>query len=262
MAKKIRVTVWNEGRHEQTNKDVQRVYPKGIHNAIADLLKKDKSVQVRTATLDDKPDHGLTDKVLEATDVLTWWGHMAHHDVRDDVAYKVVSHVQRGMGLIVLHSGHMSKPFRYLLGTSGTLRWREIAERERLWNIEPSHPITKGIGDYIELPNTEMYGERFGIPTPDKLIFISWFEGGEVFRSGCCWERDHGRIFYFRPGHETYPIFYNKQVAKVLQNAVRWAVRDKRRALDCPNIPQPMENVPDRTGDFGIAGHFKGKKKG
>jgi len=127
------------------------------------------------------------------------------------------------MGLIVLHSGHFSKIFKAMLGTNCSLKWREAGEKERLWNIEPGHPITEGVGEYIELPNTEMYGERFDIPTPDKLIFVSWFAGGEVFRSGCCWERGHGRIFYFRPGHESYPIFHNAEVQRVIANAVRWA---------------------------------------
>ena len=256
--KKIKVTVWNEFRHEKSHAEVKKLYPKGMHNVLAGALKA-KDVQTKTAWL-DQPEHGLSWKVLKDTDVLTWWGHMAHQEVKDEIAARVKTRVLQGMGLIVLHSGHMSKPFTSLMGTSGSLRWREIAEKERLWNIEPGHPITEGIGDYIELPNTEMYGERFDIPTPDKVVFISWFQGGEVFRSGCCWERGHGRIFYFRPGHETYPIFYNKQIIKVLSNAVRWAKPRVDRELGCPNIPKPIEDVPDRSIDFGQAGHFKGKK--
>lgn len=183
-----------------------------MHKVIAGFLEASGDVQIRTATLDE-PEHGLTDDVLNTTDVLTWCGHLAHNEVDEMIVDRVQQRILAGMGLIVLHSGHLSKIFRRTLGTSGSLRWREIAEKERLWNIEPGHPITNGIGDYIELPNTEMYGERFGIPTPDKLIFISWFEGGEVFRSGCCWER----------GHEAYPIFYNENIQKVIINAVRWA---------------------------------------
>jgi len=221
MSAKIRVTVWNEFRHEKKDAEVRAVYPDGIHVAIAKGLSAAPDLAVRTATLDE-PEHGLSEKVLGETDVLTWWGHMAHGEVKDEIVARVQKRVLEGMGLIVLHSGHFSKIFRALMGTNCSLKWREAGEKERLWNIEPGHPITEGLGDYFELPHVEMYGERFDIPTPDKIVFISWFEGGEVFRSGCCWERGHGRIFYFRPGHETFPIFYDKNVIRVLTNACRW----------------------------------------
>ncbi|HIJ74500.1 MAG TPA: trehalose utilization protein ThuA, partial [Candidatus Hydrogenedentes bacterium] len=185
--------------------------------------------------------------------VLMWWGHIAHGEVENDIVQRVREHVLEGMGLVVLHSGHFSKILRSMLGTSCSLKWREAAEKERLWNIEPSHPITQGIGEYIELPNTEMYGERFDIPTPDKLVFVSWFEGGEVFRSGCCWERGHGRIFYFRPGHETFPIYYNDEVIRVLVNACRWAKPRIWAAHECPNV-EAIEPIASRDGDFGTAG--------
>lgn len=248
----IRVTVWNEFRHEKTKESVKKIYPDGMHRTIADALCRAGGFEVGTATLDE-PDHGLSDDVLRATDVLIWWGHAAHGAVRDEIAKNVQRRVLEGMGLIVLHSGHFSKPFRFLLGTNCSLKWREAAEKERLWNIEPGHPITAGIGEYIELPNTEMYGERFDIPTPDKLIFISWFEGGEVFRSGCVFERGHGRIFYFRPGHETYPIYHNPQIQRVIANACRWARPVVSIADKCPNA-QPLEKIVSRAGDFGSAG--------
>ena len=248
----VRVTVWNEFRHEKTNEAVKRVYPQGMHQVIADALRKNAGIQTRLAALDDA-EHGLTEDVLSATDTLIWWGHAHHHEVKDDIVDRVQRHVLEGMGLIVLHSGHFSKIFRRLMGTNCSLKWREVAEKERLWNIEPSHPITEGIGEYFELPNTEMYGERFCIPTPDKLIFISWFEGGEVFRSGCVWERGHGRIFYFRPGHETYPIYYNENVQKVIHNASRWVARRVAIADKCPNV-EPIETIPPRDVDFGKAG--------
>lgn len=219
---KIRVTVWNEFQHEKESDVVANLYPNGIHQAIADFLNQETDMEAKGATL-EMAEHGLTDEVLDKTDVLLWWAHKAHDQVDDAIAGKVQSRVLDGMGVIFLHSAHFSKPFRRLLGTSGVLHWREAAEKERLWNIEPGHPITQGIGPYFELSQTEMYGERFDIPTPDKLIFISWFQGGEVFRSGCCWERGHGRMFYFRPGHETYPIYSDSNVQRVIVNAVRWA---------------------------------------
>jgi len=241
---KIRATVWNEFRHEKAHDEVRKVYPRGIHVAIARGLSKAKDLAVKTATLDE-PEHGLHEAALQATDVLIWWGHMAHGEVADDVVKRVQKHVLEGMGLIVLHSGHFSKIFRALMGTNCSLKWREAGEKERLWNIEPGHPITEGIGEYFELPHTEMYGERFDIPTPDKVIFISWFEGGEVFRSGCCWERGHGRIFYFRPGHETFPIYYDKNVVKVLTNAARWAAPRVRMEHTCPNVKE-IERIAAR----------------
>jgi trehalose utilization protein len=221
MDAKIRVTVWNEGRHEKKNPKVAAVYPNGIHGAIAEGLKKDGFV-VRTATLDE-PEHGLTDAVLADTDVLTWWGHMAHGDVSDAVVEKVYARVMEGMGLICLHSAHFSKIFKKLMGTTCDLKWREADEKERIWIVNPGHPIANGLGEYIEFEHEEMYGERFDIPQPDELVMVSWFQGGEVFRSGCCYMRGSGRVFYFRPGHETYPTYYNESVRKVIANAVRWA---------------------------------------
>lgn len=216
----IRVTVWNEYRHERKNEKVAEIYPTGIHNAIANPLREQGFV-VRTATLDE-PQHGLTDEVLDATDVLVWWGHTAHDEVSDEVVAKVVERVWKGMGLIVLHSGHFSKVFKRLMGTSCDLKWREAGENERLWVVDPTHPIVSGIGDYIDLEEEEMYGEHFDIPTPDELVLVSWFAGGEVFRSGCTFRRGGGKIFYFRPGHETHPTYHNQQVQKVIANAVQW----------------------------------------
>ena len=234
----IKLTIWHEFRHEKTSKEVSAVYPDGMHEAIAAYMRQQPGIAVKTATLDE-PEHGLTQEVLDDTDVLTWWGHCAHGDVQDEIVDRVQKRVLDGMGLIVLHSGHMSKPFRRLMGTSGNLRWREAGDRERLWIVNPYHPIAAGFKDHIELKEVEMYGEFFDIPTPDELVFVSWFEGGEVFRSGCCWHRGKGRIFYFRPGHETYPLFYNPDVLKVIDNGVRWANFAGNTEIDnrCFNSP-------------------------
>ena len=243
MADRINVTVWNEGRHEKKSEKIRKVYPDGIHNAIAEGLKKHGFKNVATGTLDDA-DQGLPNSVLNKTDVLLWWGHMAHGDVKDELVDRVWQRVLAGMGIIVLHSGHFSKIFRKLMGTNCSLKWREADEKERIWNIAPSHEITQGIGEYFELPQSEMYGERFDIPEPDKSIFISWYEGGEVFRSGCVWERGNGRVFYFSPGHETYPIFYDDTIRKIIANAVNWAApRIMKGTADAPNAKIPMEKV-------------------
>jgi trehalose utilization protein len=216
-----RVTVWNENRHEKSHPEVAAVYPNGIHEAIAEGLRQ-AGFAVRTATLDE-PEHGLTTEVLAETDVLTWWGHMAHGEVSDEIVERVQARVLEGMGLIVLHSGHFSKIFRKLMGSTCNLKWREADENERLWVAAPGHPIAAGLGEWIDLPKEEMYGEFFDIPHPEALVFISWFKGGEVFRSGCCYTRGKGRIFYFRPGHETYPTYFNPEIRKVIANAAAWA---------------------------------------
>lgn len=236
----VKVTVWNENKHEQKNPKVREVYPDGIHGAIAGFL-QNAGVDARTATLDE-PEHGLTDDVLENTDVLVWWGHIAHDEVSDEVVEKVQQRVLDGMGLIVLHSGHFSKIFKKLMGTSCDLKWREADEKERIWVVDPSHPIAEGLGENIELEKEEMYGEHFDIPAPDQLVFVSWFEGGEVFRSGCTYRRGNGRIFYFRPGHETYPTYYNEEIQKVIINAVKWAKPVERKRPVYGNA-KPLEAI-------------------
>ncbi|SDZ64724.1 Trehalose utilization protein [Evansella caseinilytica] len=239
----VKVTVWNENRHEQKNQAVREVYPQGIHGAIADFLQQD--YQVKTATLDE-PAHGLTDAVLDDTDVLIWWGHIAHDEVDDGIVEKVKQRILGGMGLIVLHSGHFSKIFKALMGTTCDLKWREADEKERLWVVDPSHPIAEGVGEYIELDKEEMYGEHFDIPAPDQLVFLSWFAGGEVFRSGCTYQRGKGKIFYFRPGHETYPTYYHEDVQRVIKNAVQWAKPVKRPAPVYGNV-KPLEAIKTKN---------------
>ncbi len=235
----MNVTVWNENRHEQQNPVVREIYPKGIHGAIASFL--EEAFNVRTATLDE-PDHGLTQEVLDGTDVLIWWGHLAHGEVSDEVVERVKQRVLDGMGLIVLHSGHFSKIFKTLMGTSCDLKWREADEKERIWIVDPSHPIADGIGESIELEKEEMYGEHFDIPAPDQLVMVSWFEGGEIFRSGCTYQRGNGKIFYFRPGHETYPTYHHQDVQKVIANAVKWAAPVNRNRPVYGNA-QPLETI-------------------
>jgi Trehalose utilization protein len=218
----IKVTVWNEFRHEHIHEEVREVYPDGLHRAIAEGLEQEEGLTVRTATLPE-PEHGLTQEALDDTDVLIWWGHMAHHEVEDEIVERVHRRVLEGMGLVVLHSGHFSKIFKKLMGTSCDLKWREAKEKERIWVVDPAHPIAAGLPEYFEIKPEEMYGEHFDIPAPDELVFISWFEGGEVFRSGCTYKRGQGKIFYFRPGHETYPTYYHPLVRRVIANGVRWA---------------------------------------
>lgn len=242
MSRTIRITVWNEYRHEKNDAAVAAVYPTGIHEAVAGPLRREPGFTVRTATLDE-PDHGLGAGVLESTDVLIWWGHQAHEEVSDAVAARVQQRVLQGMGLVVLHSGHLSKPFTRLMGTGCLLRWREAGEKERLWVVEPGHPIADGLGPWFEIPHEEMYGERFDVPVPEAVVFISWFAGGNVFRSGCCWTRGKGRIFYFRPGHETYPTYMQREAQTVIRNAVLWTAPGSGPEMKLGDREPPLEKI-------------------
>ncbi len=224
-----RVTVWNEYQHEKTNPKVAKIYPNGIHEVIAQHLRS-SGLTVQTATL-EQPEHGLTDAVLNQTDVLIWWGHIAHDRVQDDIVDKIHKRVLSGMGLIALHSSHFSKIFKRLMGTSCNLKWRNAGEKERLWVVTPSHAIAAGLDESFEIAAEEMYGEFFDIPAPDTLVFVSWFEGGEVFRSGCCYHRGQGKVFYFRPGDQDYPTYHQPEVLHVITNAVHWAA-----SVDAPEV--------------------------
>ncbi|MCC6695098.1 MAG: ThuA domain-containing protein [Candidatus Hydrogenedentes bacterium] len=238
----IRVTVWNEGIHEKSDEVVKALYPKGMGSQIAQYLQKQPRIATVHVSELDHDHQGLPDDILNTTDVMTWWGHKAHADVSDENVARVYQRVLDGMGLIVLHSGHHSKIFRKLMGTSCDLKWREIGERERIWVVDPGHPITEGLPEYFELPHVEMYGEHFDIPQPDRQVFISWFQGGEVFRSGCCWQRGKGKIFYFRPGHETFPIYYDANVLRVIYNGVKWAAPSGVATVIRGNV-EPIEDV-------------------
>jgi trehalose utilization protein len=237
----LRVTVWGENVHERREDPVRAIYPDGMHAVIAAGLTRllGPAVTARTVTLQD-PEHGLTEEVLAATDVLTWWGHAAHPEVDDAVVDRVQQAVLGGMGLLVLHSGHEAKVFQRLLGTSCSLRWRNAGERELVWTVDPAHPIAQGIPQPIVLDAHEMYGEHFDIPAPDELVFVSSFAGGEVFRGGCCFHRGRGRIFYFSPGDQEYPIYHHPDVQRVIANGVRWAApAPGRRAGAAPSMEAP-----------------------
>jgi trehalose utilization protein len=238
----VRVTVWNEHIHERQDDRVRAVYPDGIHVVVAAAIDEQlEDATVATATLDD-PGHGL-DR-LGATDVLVWWGHAGHELVPDEAAARVQQRVLEGMGLVVLHSAHLSKPFVRLMGTSCNLRWREADDRELVWTVSPSHPIAAGLPPVFSIPRQEMYGEYFDIPAPDELVLVSSFSGGEVFRSGCCFRRGRGRIFYFSPGHETYPVYHQAEVRRVIANGVRWAHGSE------PTPLYPSASIESPTGWF------------
>lgn len=248
----IRVLVWGENRHEQVEPAVAELYPQGMHNTIREGIEENlgAGARVHTTTLDE-PEHGLTEEVLNDTDVLVWWGHAAHAEVSDEVVERVHRHVLSGMGLLVLHSGHWSKIFQKLMGTSCTLRWRSEQDREIVWTVDPTHPIAQGVPHPFIIPQQEMYGEFFDIPAPDELIFLSTFSGGEVFRSGCTWRRGFGKIFFFSPGDQDYPVYHHRDVRRVIANGVSWA-----------QTLRPERAVPTllryETEDFYNGGGYRG----
>ena len=256
----IRALVWNENVHERENDTVAGLYPTGIHGCIAAALNEAKGIVAETATLDE-PRHGITAERLAATDVLLWWGHAAHGAVDDAVVEEVVEAVWGGMGLIALHSSHFAKPFKRLMGTPCNLSWREAGERERLWTTSPAHPIARGLPARFELEHEEMYGEPFGVPEPAETVFVSWFQGGEVFRSGLAWRRGAGKVFYFRPGHETYPTYHDANVRRVLVNAVRWAHESAARVADPSDAPNvPVGEAPEPIEERGPKLHADGER--
>jgi trehalose utilization protein len=255
----IRTIVWGENVHEQKNAEVKRIYPDGMHGAIAAALNQDKNVKATTATLQE-PEHGLPESRLAETDVLLWWGHAAHGDVADAIVERVQRHVWEGMGLIVLHSGHFSKIFKRLMGTPCSLKWREAGELERIWVINRNHPIAAGLGDYVEVSSTEMYGEPFLVPEPLETVFVTWYQGGEVFRSGLTYRRGAGNIFYFSPGHEVYPIYHQPEIQQILRNAVNWAHNPAPRWKGIDNAPNvPTEKAPERIETRGPRLHADGE---
>ena len=256
MSAPIRITIWNEYVHEKREPSVAALYPEGIHGALAKSLAA-PDLTIRVATLEE-PEHGLTQEVLNATDVLLWWGHAAHDQVSDAVVARVQQRVWEGMGILIMHSGHMAKIFRALNGTSSKLHWREVGERERLWTIDPAHPIAAGIPEHFELPYEEMYGEPFMIAGDAHVIFLSWFEGGEVFRSGFTLQRGFGRMFYFRPGHEAFPTFYNEHVLRVLANGIRWLKPTVNMPYPKTNVPASLEPIAPKDFSFSKVGIVKG----
>jgi len=243
-ARATRVTVWNENVHETTQPEIAEIYPEGIHGAIAGGLRDilGDRVVVDTATLADA-EHGLSEEVLAATDVLIWWGHIAHDQVADEIVDRVQRHVLAGMGLVVLHSGHFSKPFIRLMGTTCSLAWRNDGDREVVWTVAPSHPIAAGVAMPLVLDRHETYGEFFDVPAPDELVFVSAHDGGEAFRSGMTFVRGRGRIFYFSPGDQAYPIYHHPQIQRVLANAAQWAHTPGERAI--PEV-RKVERRADR----------------
>lgn len=275
-AKPAKVVVWDERQPAQ-----KRAYDNFLGNAIADHLRKSSAFDVTSVALDD-PDQGLPDRLLNAADVLIWWGHVRHREVKPELASRIVARVKAGLGLIALHSAHWSAPFvaamdeitrvRVLgalrVSAGETVEVRETAPADRYRapardarltpyvelrktpdgvtqaNIHlpiccfpayrgdgkpslvsillPKHPIARGLPVHFAISETEMYDEDFHVPEPDEVVFEERWADGSWFRSGCVWKLGLGKVVYFRPGHETYPVFKNENVLKLLANSAAW----------------------------------------
>jgi trehalose utilization protein len=220
MSDRIRVLAWSELT------EPKQVYPNGISGALAEHLGSRPDIDARTASIDD-PDQGVSDAVLAQTDVLLWFGHVKHKQVTQESVDRVVRHVkERGMGFLPLHSSHYSKPLKQLTGTSGS--WRDYVENgkpARILVADPAHPIARGLEDFT-IPAEEWYGEPYDVPTPEAVVLVGLYDDGrEVARDGITWTIGSGRVFYFRPGHETYPIYFMDEVRRIIENGVRWCAR-------------------------------------
>lgn len=237
---KLKVLIWNENEHEKIHEEVAKIYPLGIHGTLAKALNAD-DLDISIATM-DMPNQGIAEEALEGVDVLVWWAHLLHHLVEDRVVELINKRVNAGMGFVALHSAHHSRVFGRLMGTNCNLAWREAetGERVRVWCADPAHPIAKGVPLHIDIPADEMYGEPFNVPKPDDVVFINWYEGGEVFRGGCTWRRGRGRVFFFSPGHETFPIYHNSEITHVIGNGIRWVAEPHKDGHDLQNLHRPV----------------------
>ncbi len=238
----IQVLVWDENPSHAP----RDIYPRSIRGAVADGLCEfgRDEVVVRTAH-QDEPEQGLSAAALAQTDVLVWWGHMRHSELNDAVIGRVAERVlHRGMGFVALHSAHYSKPFRTILDCTGHLKggWSEADQPEEVRVCAPQHPIAHGVHDFT-LASEEMYGGPFDVPPPAVVVLQSYFPAtNRFFPSGIAWSvgagidpnfesgpgrgigqgEGVGRVFYFRPGHESVPTYFHTDVRRVLLNAVRW----------------------------------------
>ncbi|MFH1372026.1 MAG: ThuA domain-containing protein [Planctomycetota bacterium] len=215
------VVVWSEGTAPKN------VYPNDICGAIAEGLKELKDWDVVEARLSD-PNQGLPDELLNRADVLIWWGHKKHNQVRDGLVDKIVSRVKdEGMGFISLHSSHFARPNIKLMGTPCS--WKEYLGDSNTLKItvkDPNHPIARGVEDFT-IYHDERYSEPYAVPQPLAVVFEGTYTldngGTDTSRQGLTWEIGKGRVFYFQPGHETNPVFFDPNIRRIISNAVEWA---------------------------------------
>jgi trehalose utilization protein len=274
-AKEIRVLVWDEQQPAQ-----KQIYTNFLGNQIAESLKKNPNLSVKSARLAD-PEQGIAAGAIDQCDVLVWWGHVRNGEVDPARAAHIVDRIKQGkLTLIALHSAHWSEPFvqamrertredapKHLPDTARNAKieyktperfkvpkiddpltpnyhmstgsdgmpvlevtypncvfpsFRPDGAAGHLRTLLPNHPIAKGVPLAFDVPHTEMYNEPFHVPAPDEVIFEERWDKGERFRSGCIWNVGKGKVFYFRPGHETFDVYLQPVTLKVIANAVQW----------------------------------------
>ncbi|MCI8623421.1 MAG: trehalose utilization protein ThuA [Provencibacterium sp.] len=236
----IRVTVWNEFYDDPRHPAIQELYPGGVQEYLASVLREEPDMAVTARHFYEDDACGLSDEVLDSTDVLLVYGHILRDNVPEDRVKKLIERVvKEGMGVIFLHSALWMNLFQRLVGPGAYCGYRELGERERVWVVNRNHPIAAGLPSSFVIPHTEVYSEPAGFPDPDELVFISWYQGGEAARSGMVWRRGAGRIFYFSPGHAWYNAMQIPEYHTVIKNAVRWAVP--------PSSPPPLNRSAELT---------------
>jgi trehalose utilization protein len=272
----VRVLVWDERQPQQ-----KEAYPDFLGNVIAKHLDSLDGIEVRSVGIDDDQ-QGLSADNLDWAQVLIWWGHARHADIKQETARDIVERIKSGkLSLVALHSAHWSMPFveamnervredakrrfpgekiqfdfvpppgRYVPTKDSVVTPAYYAYKQRgeivrvridmpscifpeyradgapstIEVLKPDHPLAKNLPTSFVMQHTEMYNEPFHVPEPDEVILKESWKTGESFRSGCLWKIGKGRVFYFRPGHETFGIFLQREPLQVVANAVQWLGR-------------------------------------
>lgn len=239
----MNITIFNEYHPNEHTGKAEKNYPGGIHIALKSIFES-QEYDVVTAT-QEQACNGLTDEILDNTDVLLWWSKNWDNELLNSVADKVVSRIREGMGAVFLHSAKNSKPFLRLTGTTSAtapVSWKEPGESERLFVVSPAHPIAEGIPSGYVIPNEEPYCEYFDIPKPDDIVFLGGFGNGMCIRAGVTFTRGAGKIFFFQPGHDSFPVYNDKVIRRIILNAVNWAKPVAKPA------PIAEETKPEQTG--------------
>lgn len=221
----MKILIYNEGRDERLKPEVLEVYPDGIGAVLKDVVSSIPGAEILgIISMYDMGTMEEMDKLLAITDVLVFWSHGGNSMFPDDIATLIQNHVLRGMGFVVLHSAIGSKPFKALMGTTCSIHYRHD-DFERLTCCNPQHPIAAGLPLHIELEKEESYGEYIDVPKPDDIIYLGWFDSGEVCRSVMTWHRGYGKVVFLQPGHETNPSYYDQHIRKLICNSCIWSAR-------------------------------------
>lgn len=220
----MRILIYNEGRDERNKPEVLTIYPKEIGGALSHIVSQIPNSEIIDILSMYNVKEKLTNNLLESVDLLLYWSHGGNSQFPDELAKLIQDHVLRGMGFVVLHSAIGSKPFKALMGTTCSIHYRHD-DFERMTCCNPLHPIAAGLPLHIELDKEESYGEYIDVPKPDDIIYLGWFDSGEVCRSVMTWTRGYGKVVFIQPGHETNSSYHNPYIQKLIVNSCIWASR-------------------------------------